>query len=160
MIMMMRFTVNYLLCFVTLWTGTTTAFVPPSPLLSYPYNGAAAGVTTISAAPITHAKAATTTRNPISTTTTTLMERRWNFNEGQAPWGMKKNAETWNGRVAQMAFVLVFLQELIQGKGVVQGLLQGDPVNLACASAFAVVVVGLTGWLALQGDDDYVARDM
>lgn len=55
-----------------------------------------------------------------------------------------------------MAFVLVFLQELIQGKGVVQGIQQGDPVNLACLSAFGVVVVGLTGWLALQGDDDYV----
>jgi hypothetical protein len=31
-----------------------------------------------------------------------LSERRWNFNEGQEPWGMKKNAEIWNGRVAQV----------------------------------------------------------
>jgi hypothetical protein len=31
-----------------------------------------------------------------------LSERRWNFNDGQAPWGMKKNAEIWNGRVAQV----------------------------------------------------------
>lgn len=59
-----------------------------------------------------------------------------------------------------MAFVLVFLQELIQGKGVVQGIAEGDPVNLAAVGAFAVTVVGLTGWLALQGDDDYVAKDM
>jgi hypothetical protein len=33
---------------------------------------------------------------------TALSERRWNFNEGQSPWGMKINAETWNGRVAQV----------------------------------------------------------
>jgi len=31
-----------------------------------------------------------------------LQERKWNFNEGQAPWGLKKNAEIWNGRVAQV----------------------------------------------------------
>jgi hypothetical protein len=40
-----------------------------------------------------------------STTTTQLSERQWNFNEGQSPWGMKTNAETWNGRVAQVRFV-------------------------------------------------------
>lgn len=147
---MMRFCL--LFCLATLWTVTTTAFAPFAghatkrlSMLSRSQHGTAAGIATT----------ATST-----TTTTSLMERRWNFNEGQAPWGMKKNAETWNGRVAQMAFVLVFLQELIQGKGVVQGLLQGDPVNLACASAFVVVVIGLTGWLALQGEDDYVTRDM
>jgi hypothetical protein len=38
----------------------------------------------------------------VTTTTTSLAERKWNFNEGQAPWGLKKNAETWNGRVAQV----------------------------------------------------------
>jgi hypothetical protein len=37
-----------------------------------------------------------------STSTTALSERRWNFNSGQAPWGLKKNAEIWNGRVAQV----------------------------------------------------------
>ena len=59
-----------------------------------------------------------------------------------------------------MAFTLTFLQELIQGKGVVAGIAEGDPINLACLAAFGVTVVGLTGWLALQGDDDYVARDL
>jgi hypothetical protein len=39
-----------------------------------------------------------------STTSTQLFERQWNFNEGQSPWGMKTNAETWNGRVAQVRF--------------------------------------------------------
>ena len=34
--------------------------------------------------------------------TSALSERRWNFNDGQAPWGLKKNAELWNGRVAQV----------------------------------------------------------
>lgn len=34
--------------------------------------------------------------------TTALAERRWNFNDGQGPFGLKKNAEIWNGRVAQV----------------------------------------------------------
>jgi hypothetical protein len=34
--------------------------------------------------------------------TSRLYERRWNFNEGQSPWGLKRNAEIWNGRVAQV----------------------------------------------------------
>jgi len=69
---------------------------------------------------------------------------------------MKKNAEIWNGRVAQMAFVFVFLQELIQGKGVVQGLQEGDPINTAGVAAFLVCAGGLTAFLAFKGDDDYV----
>ena len=44
----------------------------------------------------------TTTTTDIASSTTRLSERKWNFNEGQSPWGMKKNAETWNGRVAQV----------------------------------------------------------
>lgn len=48
---------------------------------------------------------------PISTRTsnTALSERRWNFNEGQSPWGLKKNAEIWNGRMAQVCPFLLFL---------------------------------------------------
>jgi hypothetical protein len=57
-----------------------------------------------------------------------------------------------------MAFVVIVLQELIQGKGVIQGLQEGDPINLACAGAFVVSVAALTGFLALKGDNDYVAR--
>jgi hypothetical protein len=37
-----------------------------------------------------------------------LQERRWNFNDGQSPWGMKKNAEIWNGRFAQVKFASCF----------------------------------------------------
>ena len=37
-----------------------------------------------------------------SASSTLLFERRWNFNEGQGPFGLKKNAEIWNGRVAQV----------------------------------------------------------
>jgi hypothetical protein len=112
-----------------------------------------------------------------------LSERRWNFNDGQAPWGLKKNAELWNGRVSQVclgqyaslqanqsdgifyltlrlyptqvAFVWVFLQELVTGKGVFKGIEEGDIFFLANFGLFGVGVVGLTGWLALQGDDDY-----
>ena len=38
------------------------------------------------------------------TSNSALSERRWNFNDGQAPWGLKKNAEIWNGRVSQVCF--------------------------------------------------------
>ena len=54
-----------------------------------------------------------------------------------------------------MAFVWVFLQELVTGKGVVQGVQEGDIFFLANLGLFAVSVVGLTGFLALKGDDDY-----
>ena len=59
-----------------------------------------------------------------------------------------------------MAFVIVLLQELIQGKGVVQGVQEGDPLNVAILGAFVVTVVGLTGWLTIKGEDDYVSRDL
>lgn len=39
-------------------------------------------------------------------TTTQLAERQWNFNEGRSPWGLKRNAEIWNGRLAQVRVVL------------------------------------------------------
>jgi hypothetical protein len=55
----------------------------------------------------------------------------------------------------KMAFVWVFLQELITGKGIFKGLEEGDGFFIANAVVFAVCVVGLTGFLALQGTDDY-----
>ena len=55
-----------------------------------------------------------------------------------------------------MAFVVVFLQELIQGKGVIQGIQDGDIVNLVAPGAFVLVNVALTAFLAFKGDDDYV----
>ncbi len=59
-----------------------------------------------------HSTAAIAPRLPIGA----LSERRWNFNEGQAPWGLKKNAEIWNGRVSQVLELILinftsFLQE-------------------------------------------------
>jgi hypothetical protein len=54
-----------------------------------------------------------------------------------------------------MAFVWVFLQELITGKGVFQGIQDGDLFFQANAVAFGVCVLGLTGFLALKGDDDF-----
>jgi hypothetical protein len=59
-----------------------------------------------------------------------------------------------------MCFVFVLIQELIQGKGVVEGLQQGDPLNLACAGIAVLSIVGLTGFLALKGSDDYVDREL
>jgi hypothetical protein len=57
-----------------------------------------------------------------------------------------------------MAFVVVVLQELIQGKGVCQGLQEGDPINIAIAGVFVVSIGALTAYLAFKGDDDYVTR--
>jgi hypothetical protein len=57
-----------------------------------------------------------------------------------------------------MAFVWVFLQELIAGKGIFKGIEEGDPFFLANAALFGVLVLGLTGWLAIQGDDDYTKQ--
>ena len=59
-----------------------------------------------------------------------------------------------------MAFVFVFLQELIQGKGVIQGIQEGDPVNIAGLALFAASTLGLTVFLAIKGDDDFVKRDL
>lgn len=57
-----------------------------------------------------------------------------------------------------MAFVAVVLQELIQGKGVIQGLQEGDPVNLIGAGVTVFTIVAFTAFLAIKGDDDYVTR--
>ena len=55
----------------------------------------------------------------------------------------------------QVAFVWVFLQELISGKGVVQGIQEGDILFLVNAGLFGFLLVGLTGWLTYQGADDF-----
>ena len=63
------------------------------------------------------ARTTTTTTTGIHPATA-LAERRWNFNEGQAPWGMKKNAEIWNGRVGQVrknTFYLVVVTSISGG---------------------------------------------
>lgn len=40
-----------------------------------------------------------------SQTVAMFEKRTWNFNEGQSPWGMKKNAEVWNGRAAMVSLM-------------------------------------------------------
>ena len=96
---------------------------------------------------------ATTTTTNTSSSTTALFERQWNFNQGRGPWGLKKNAEIWNGRVAQMAFVVVLLQELITGKGVIASISDGDAVGYAFLGLAGVSTLGLTIWLAIKGDE-------
>ena len=66
---------------------------------------------------------------------------------------MKKNAEIWNGRVAQMAFVIVLLQEAITGKGVIQSVQDGDFIGYAFLAFAGLSTVGLTIWLAIKGDE-------
>ena len=93
--------------------------------------------------------------NPsISSSTTALSEgRQWNFNNGRSPWGLKKNAEIWNGRVAQMAFVIVLLQEAVTGKGVIAAINDGDLVGYAFLGLAVVSTLGLSIWLAIKGDE-------
>ena len=59
-----------------------------------------------------------------------------------------------------MAFIFVVLQELIFGKGVVQGLTEGDPIYIACAVLFFASVGGLTLFLAIKGPDNYVDKGL
>lgn len=59
-----------------------------------------------------------------------------------------------------MGFTLVFIQELIQGKGVIQGIQEGNPVNLAIFAATVVFLVGFTGFLALKGENSYVDEEL
>ena len=59
-----------------------------------------------------------------------------------------------------MVFVLVFIQELVQGKGAIQGLQEGDPVNIAVLGAGLLATAGLSAFLALKGKDDYVSKDL
>jgi len=35
---------------------------------------------------------------------------------------MKENAEIWNGRFAQVAIIVIIIQEAVTGKGVIQGI--------------------------------------
>jgi hypothetical protein len=54
-----------------------------------------------------------------------------------------------------MAFVWVFLQELVTGKGVFKGLEEGDVFFTANLVAFGVCLVGFTAFLAFKGSEDY-----
>ena len=92
--------------------------------------------------------------SPSISSATALSEgRQWNFNNGRSPWGLKKNAEIWNGRVAQMAFVIVLLQEAITGKGVVAAINDGDLVGYAFLGLAGVSTLGSSIWLAIKGDE-------
>ena len=131
----MRSISSTLAFFVALFVSGVTAFVPTT------------------SSPITNVRGATIPQRECSLV---LNERQWNFNEmGRSPWGMKKNAEIWNGRMAQMGFTIVLLQELITGKGVIKGLQDGDFINYAFLGLAGVSIVGLTAWLAIQGREQY-----
>ena len=59
-----------------------------------------------------------------------------------------------------MCFVFIFIQELVQGKGVVQGLQEGDPVNLVAAVATGASILALTAVFVIKGKNDYVSNDL
>jgi len=135
-----------LLAFV-IATTSITAFTQPSTLLK-----TSASVSSVNNKNVAFPNPNTAISSPMETKTV-LMERRWNFNEAREPWGMKKNAEIWNGRVAQMGFTVVLLQELVTGKGVVAGLSDGDFISYALLGATGLTVIGLTVFLAIKGKE-------
>lgn len=94
-----------------------------------------------------------------STTTTSLNERQWNFNEGRSPFGLKHNAEIWNGRVAQMCFTIVLIQELVTGQGVIQGIQEGNIFNMIMVGFTGVSILALSGFLALKGKQEFVTKE-
>ena len=49
-----------------------------------------------------------------------------------------------------MGFVVVFIQELATGKGVVAGFQDGDLLSYIMTGLTVVSVVGLTVWLAIE----------
>lgn len=86
------------------------------------------------------------------------MGRQWNFNEGRGPFGLKKNAEIWNGRVAQMGFTVVLLQELISGKGVVQSWQDGDAIAYIMLGVTVVSVFGISALLTIKGKEEFIPK--
>jgi hypothetical protein len=60
----------------------------------------------------------------------------------------------------QMAFIFVVAQELITGKGVIQGVQEGDPINIAFLGATIVSILSVTAVLAIKGDDNYVDKSL
>jgi hypothetical protein len=130
---------SFLLAILTLFFASTHAFVTPKSINTLQQHKH----TSIS-----------------SISSTSLNERQWNFNQGRGPWGLKKNAEIWNGRVAQMGFTIVLLQELVTGKGVIQGLQEGNIFNIAMLGITAVSVLALTAFLAAKGkDSDIITKE-
>jgi hypothetical protein len=54
-----------------------------------------------------------------------------------------------------MAFIWIFAQELITGKGIFKEIDAGNAFFIGNAAAFGVILAGLTVWLAIKGEQDY-----
>ncbi|KAL7524448.1 hypothetical protein ACHAXR_000577, partial [Thalassiosira sp. AJA248-18] len=130
--------------------GAAQAFAPPSSSFT-------TSTTTTPASHNNNRLTTPTTQTSTSSSSPTALYRQWNFNSGRSPWGLKKNAEIWNGRVAQMAFVVVLLQELITGKGVIAAVQDGDAVGYAFLGLAGISTLGLTIWLAIKGDESEIS---
>ena len=59
-----------------------------------------------------------------------------------------------------MAFIFVILQEAVTGKGVIQGITEGDPLFIVGLAVTAASIVALSVLLAIKGDDNYVDKDL
>jgi hypothetical protein len=59
-----------------------------------------------------------------------------------------------------MSFVAVLLQEAITGKGVIQGISEGEPFYVACFIFTMMSIGGLSLFLAFKGADNYVDKDL
>ena len=59
-----------------------------------------------------------------------------------------------------MAFIAVVAQELVTGKGVIDGIQEGNALNMVCLAATVASILGLTIVLAFKGSDNYVDNDL
>ena len=59
-----------------------------------------------------------------------------------------------------MAFTVVIVQELVTGKGVIEGIQEGNAVNMAFMAATVASILGITAILALKGSDNYVDKGL
>lgn len=86
---------------------------------------------------------------------------RWNLNSGREPWGMSLNAEVWNGRMAMMGFVLVSIQEVVMGEGVITKVQNAKSIwDVAPIYAgFALGAAAVLAVVAKVGSDDDDAFD-
>ena len=78
----------------------------------------------------------------------------WNTNENRPPFGFATNAEVWNGRVAMMSFVFLFIQELFFGPILKPHDGIGGILNTGFTVAFVLSLAAVTAAIWTNQDND------